>query len=123
MGVADDDKGVGIHSLDQLLHGDDLAATEGAQNHALVLAAPGALALQQGHAPVQLQQLPGDGLILLADDIGHLGGVGAVHHPVDQQRQNIQGHNAVHGPGQVPEAQGIAQGHGHVQRQTQAADG
>ena len=123
MGVAHDDEGVRVDALHQLLDGDEVPATEGAQDDPLFLAAPGPLTVQQGDAPVQLQQLLGDGLILLADDIGHLGGVGTVHHPVDEQRQDIQGHHAVHGPGHIPEAQGVPDGHGHVQAQTEAADG
>ena len=47
MGVAHDNKGVRVDALHQLLDGDEVPATEGAQDDPLFLAAPGPLTVQQ----------------------------------------------------------------------------
>ena len=50
MGVAHDDKGIGIDLLHQLLHRNDVAAAEGAHDHLRGPAAVGPRSVQKRHA-------------------------------------------------------------------------
>ena len=123
IGVAHDDERIGIGVLHDGLDADDLRTAEGAQDHVFGPAAEAAPSLQQCDAPVQLQQLGGDGLVLLGDDVGHLRAVAAVDHPVHHLGDDEQRHHGVQRLGQVAEHRGVGDDHDGVDGQAQRADG
>ncbi len=123
IGVADDNERVRVGVLDDRLDADDLGAAEGAQDHILRLAAEAAPSLQQRHAPIQLQQLAGDGVILFGDDERHLCPVAAVHHPVNDLGDEEQSHHGVQCLGEIPEHGGVGEHHNGVDGQAQGTDG
>ena len=58
----------------------------------------------------------------VADDIGHLGGIGAVDHLVDGHGDQRQGDHAIQRTGQIPEDQGVRHRHQNVDGKTQGTD-
>ena len=80
-------------------------------------------AVQQRNAQIQLQQLPGDLVMTLADDIGHFGGVAAIDHLVHHRGADIQHGDAVKRLGQLAEGQRIGDDHHQVDHQAQLTDG
>ena len=123
MGITDNDKGVGVDALHQLLHRDDVAPAEGAQNDLRRLVGIGSGAVQQRNAQIQLQKLPGDLLMFLADNVGHFGGVAAIDHLVHHGGADVQHGDAVQRLGQLAEGQGIGDDDHQVNGQAQLADG
>ena len=54
MGITDDQEGFGVQLLYRLFDGHDLPLLEGAHEYLLLLAAPGALTMEDGHPALQL---------------------------------------------------------------------
>ena len=124
VGIAHDEKGGGVGLLYRPLQGHDLLLLEGAHEHVFCLPGPGPGPPEDGDAPVQLRTDGADDLLgSVADDIGHLGVVQAVEHPVDDQGGDIQGDQPVQGAAQAVEGQS-GQGDDHqVHRHDQGAHG
>ena len=100
-----------------------MAAAEGTENDVLAPAAPRAAPVEQRHAAVELEELLRDLLRVVADDIGHLGGVRAVDDLVHQQRGDIERDDAVERAGHVAEDERVAERHEHVDHEAERADG
>ena len=107
-----------------MLQGYDLLLSEGAQEHLLLVPGPGSLPVEDGHPPAHANgDLSGNALILVADDIGHLGGVQTVQHHVGEVGGYEHGHCAIQGSFDVPEGRAHGGHHDQVQDQQYLAQG
>ena len=122
VGLADNDKRVGVDGGDGGLDGRNLAALEGTEHHLLPVSAESASPLQQRNPQVHAQQFPGNLFAAAADDIGDLSIDGAVNHRVHGQTGDIHGDDSIKRVVDAAEGHSVQADHNYINSQAQSSD-